>query len=614
MTKSLSRTGCLLAFFACTFFLQAKLPVFPSYESVLEIFFSAYQVDETADAILLNFEKTPEGWYVTALSASDYKTIVSRELFWSEKEKKFVLQTFPAKTSADHYSESEAYQRLIQSVCEVKLFNVIPYYGYAGWEDDVIAICEGEKNLPDSIYYALGRAYSSYGSNLLENYSYYPNEKLRFKLADTRNALNAEQLAKYRHYKNKAIESFRKAEQLNPGYTTIVGKIGIKAANEVMDAYLTIRMFQNDEEARRDLPEHLYNDFYVSFAKNLLNSCEKNAILFVNGDNDTYPLLYIQEKLNFRTDVLVVNLSLLQLPRYIDMLRDSFLSSGPLPFSFSKEQIHDPKSEVVYMKTSDSTSMPLSTVISDLKNEKYVIDYGGTKCLYLPASHLTFAYGSSTMNLNINAQYLLRNHIMVLDHLNTNNFNRPVYFAVTSNAGEFFMPAKNQYLEGLASRILPQQYLMQDDYNRVDTKKHYQRLMNDFTYGGNNSDPDNFNFISNYRIQFEKLGRALLRNSASDSAMAVLDRSLKVFPVTKGQADESLCSYVDLYFQLGKKDIAEGIALSLIEEFYNPRNRWKDNGCVKADRQDTFMRAMDYLLGLAEPYNSEKIMKAIAKE
>lgn len=243
----------------------------------------------------------------------------------------------------------------------------------------------------------------------------------------------------------------------------------------------------------------------IDFAYNMLNSCEKNAIIFTGGDNDTFPLWYLQEVEGVRTDVRVVNLELFISDWYIEQLQRKANESAALPISMNKNDYAGEKFNF-YDYTSRKLNFPVN---------KAALVKNGT----LTEPEALIAQDTFQWDFKAHSNsYVFRKDsalINLVRNIANDNWQRPVYFANTLGSSAFLGLDNYLQLEGLAHRVLPVKKsaeTVNDMYHgRLNQEKMFHNLMEKFKYRGLNDTRTNADdhvrdiIIGNYRNAFFRL-------------------------------------------------------------------------------------------------------------
>ncbi|HEY3250597.1 MAG TPA: DUF2723 domain-containing protein, partial [Ignavibacteria bacterium] len=213
------------------------------------------------------------------------------------------------------------------------------------------------------------------------------------------------------------------------------GVVGVLAVSALL---IPVNMFRtNFHYNNRNDNKHPFD-----YAYNLLQGLDKDAILITNGDNDTFPLWYIQAVEGYRTDVRVVNLSLLNTNWYIKEMKNSMpYGALKVPISLKDEEI-DRMGPIEWGEFRNVTVVVPPEAYPDSIRAK-----GNTP------DKLTWRMPFSLQSGNVKAVRV--QDLLILDILKTNNWKRPVYFSATVTEDNYI--GLDEYLvqEGMGKRIVP---------------------------------------------------------------------------------------------------------------------------------------------------------------
>lgn len=295
---------------------------------------------------------------------------------------------------------------------------------------------------------------------------------------------------------------------------------------------------------------------------NYLKTVAEQGVIFTNGDNDTFPLWYNQDVEGVRRDVRVCNLSYLQTDWYITQMKQKMWDSKPLPISLKEEQYTQGTRDLVYLLDDPRIKRPtvdLREAVNFVSSED-----PGTKlrqasnASYIPKKVISYPVDKEAVIRNkvvrpqdydkivdtiyidlSHKDYLPKDEYVILDMIANNNWERPIYFAITIAPSKFLNLQDYFQLEGFAYRFVPikRETPTADriNFGNVGASIMYDNLMNKFAWG-NMDDPNvyidenNARMMTNIRNNFNRLAQQLLVEGDTSKAVEVIDRGFELVP------------------------------------------------------------------------------------
>lgn len=322
--------------------------------------------------------------------------------------------------------------------------------------------------------------------------------------------------------------------------------------------------------------------FSVDSAKNYLNSCAPNAIIYTGGDNDTFPLWYAQEVEGVRTDVRVLVLSYYNTDWYIEQSMNKYYTSDPLPYTLSlKDYRQGGPNDALRFQDLKIPAVDLKEYINLLKQGGR-LEVNGSNIL--PSKMLVLKVDTaavlakgiipdnlkhlivSEMPIRVKTNYLEKKDLAILDLLATSNWERPIYLNNTSLSQISMDLSPYIVQEGNAYRVLPirnpkpKKELVNTDvaYENMIKKFQYRELDNPNVYYTN----DYRGFVLNHRSALNALTEALIGEEKMDKARETVLFNINKMPDVAVRMDPSYVGIgedqgtLELLFRVGEKERA----------------------------------------------------------
>ncbi len=404
-------------------------------------------------------------------------------------------------------------------------------------------------------------------------------------------------------------------------------------------------------------------------AKAYLDSCQENAIVFTIGDNDTFPLWYMQEVENYRTDIKLVNTSLFATDWYIDQQKRKTYDADPIPSQLTHKQYRTGTLDVAYhipidlqaVAVKDTANLfsidetepkkPVENRVdleffmtwlsSDSERTSYDLNEDGTPEKIYPTNKLRLYVDKEKVLKNgiveqkdadlilpyidfeIDPNGLTKNRILMLDVLANANWERPLYFTGGAHAAEEYIWLKDYLqLDGLAYKFVPIKTSSKYPDGRSRSVLDIGRINTDVMYANvkkwdcksSNSDAiyvdveTRKNGIS-FRNNLVRLAETLIDEGKNEKAEEILDLSIEKMPIKRYGHYGMVLGYPENYYKIGKKEKARKVSNTLLEIFNDRFDYYIDlsyeDSAMHYDDIQTTYLMYNNILAAADEYDKE---------
>jgi hypothetical protein len=305
-----------------------------------------------------------------------------------------------------------------------------------------------------------------------------------------------------------------------------------------------------------------------NMARNYLESCEPNAILFTHADNDTYPLWYCQEVEGIRQDVRVVVMPYLAAEWYIQQLQRKIYKNEALKMSIPLDKYQSGQIDYVYVVPKIETELTFGDVLdfvaSDSSKTKIEVD-DGRLISYIPVDKIRLEIpGKNAVHVEIKQKALNKGDLAFWDIISSNQGKRPVCFTSWIDPQQYGLQ-NNLYFDGLVYRLTdletPCNSLM--DMGKIDTESFYTKLIKKCNWDNLSDTTVNFDwnhrrmFASmQLRTAFYRLAMQLTQENKPAKALEVLRKAEKTISLQNWPVDYQSILMAGLYARNG--EVQEG--------------------------------------------------------